>query len=622
MSISLERNNSPIKSNYRKDIDGLRAFAITTVIINHFNKNLLPGGYLGVDIFFVISGFVITSSLYHRPIKNFKDFISGFYERRLKRLVPALTIFVLIISILVCLFNPKASVNLQTGLASLFGISNLYLLKQSTDYFSQSTQLNVFTQTWSLGVEEQFYILFPFIIWFSGYGRQAKNGARNLLLYLGILSIVSLIGFIHLYQINQPAAYFLMPTRFWEMATGSIIFLTLKGKEKIKIFLKKIPPLLIFLLIIGVMYLPKDLAVLSTISVVVLTSLLITSLRINTLVYKIFTNPKIVYIGLISYSLYLWHWSVLSISRWTIGIHWWSLPFQLTLIIGLSITSYKFIEKPFRNKNFFRKRLKTICSMIAMIFIVSLSLVGFIRPLKEKLFTGDSTNKWNLKGFGETKIIKNTDFSTIYLLGDSHAGHYGAAMTYLVENRNLNFIMHPQAGGLEIMNKDSEEHILAPLRRYKNIFKKGDIIIFSSSIPKYKLNGEFTKAYKTFLKSTKIIGMKYFLISPTPIFSKVQKGDTCQKEWYRPSWSINSSCFAKIKKSEWLASESESLILIQKFLRENPEVTYIDTFSQVCPEDFCRNHDKNSLMYKDDHHLTSYGAMKLIPVIETILFSN
>ena len=158
-------NNIPSKrSRYRPEIDGLRAFAVITVIINHFNKDILPGGYLGVDIFFVISGFVITSSLYQRPSKNFKDFISGFYERRIKRLVPALSVFVLITSIAICLFNPATELSLKTGLTSLFGLSNLYLLKQSTDYFAQSTELNVFTHTWSLGVEEQFYILFPFLI--------------------------------------------------------------------------------------------------------------------------------------------------------------------------------------------------------------------------------------------------------------------------------------------------------------------------------------------------------------------------------------------------------------------------------------------------------------------------
>ena len=159
MSFSSENNNKTTRSPYFKEIDGLRAFAIILVIINHFNKDLIPGGYLGVDIFFVISGFVITSSLHNKKSKNFKDFLSRFYERLFKRLFPALVVFVLSISICVCLFNPFPSVALKTGLSSLFGISNLYLLKQSTDYFAQSTQLNVFTHTWSLSVEEHFYII-------------------------------------------------------------------------------------------------------------------------------------------------------------------------------------------------------------------------------------------------------------------------------------------------------------------------------------------------------------------------------------------------------------------------------------------------------------------------------
>ena len=203
VSTNNKENKSFVKSKYRPEIDGLRAFAVVAVIINHFNKEILPNGYLGVDIFFVISGFVITSSLYQRPSKNFKDFIGGFYERRIKRLVPALAVFVLVTSIAICLFNPEPYLSLWTGLTSLFGLSNLYLLKHSTDYFAQSTELNVFTHTWSLGVEEQFYILFPFLIWFSGFGRQTKNGARNLFLIVGTLTIASLIGFLYVYPIIE-----------------------------------------------------------------------------------------------------------------------------------------------------------------------------------------------------------------------------------------------------------------------------------------------------------------------------------------------------------------------------------------------------------------------------------
>ena len=182
--------------------------------------------------------------------------------------------------------------------------------------------------------------------------------------------------------------------------------------------------------------------------------------------------------------------------------------------------------------------------------------------------------------------------------------------------------MHPQGGGLNLINESAEEHVLAPMRKYKNKLKVGDIIVFSSSIDKYNRTIDFTKTYQTFLENTKKIGIKYFLISPTPTFSKVKKGDTCQKEWFRPSWAISSLCFTKVNKNEWIASNSETNLLIKNFLIRNPRVFYIDTFSLLCPDDYCKNHDQNSFMYKDAHHLTSYGAMKMKKIIENFVFPN
>ncbi len=622
--IDIASNNISSKSSrYRPEIDGLRAFAVVTVIINHFNKDILPGGYLGVDIFFVISGFVITSSLCQRPSKDFKDFISGFYERRLKRLVPALSVFVLITSITICLFDPTPEFSLKTGLTSLFGLSNLYLLRQATDYFGESTQLNLFTHTWSLGVEEQFYILFPFLIWFSGFGRQSKNSARNLLLTVGILTIASLIGFLYLYPINQSAAYFLMPSRFWEMASGCLLFIEFQKRKSIEQFLEKTPPLLVLALIIGVMFLPMSWAAASTVAVVALSSILIASLKKKTAAFKIFTNSKVVYIGRISYSLYLWHWGVLAFSHWTIGIHWWSVPFQVALMFGLAISSYQWIETPLRNDNWFSKRWKTL--MVSGGVLVALSggiLAVLSKPLEGQLFIGRQYTKWNMYTYGETKIIHSPRLPTIYLIGDSHSGHYGAVMTHLSDKKEFNFIMHPRGIGLTLLNNGVEEYIIAPLRKYKKDFKKGDIIIFSGAIEKYKDGTDWTTQYKSFLLQTKKIGLKYMLIGPTPSFSGLEKGETCQEEWYRPLWAISPVCFEQVNKSEFISSNNIPIRLIEKFLLANPKVSYIDAMSVLCQDPYCKSYDQSSVMYKDVNHLNSYGAMKLRKTIETVMQSK
>jgi len=625
MSRNIKGNNLSVKSRYRPEIDGLRAFAVTAVIINHFNKEILPNGYLGVDIFFVISGFVITSSLYQRPSKNFKDFIRGFYERRIKRLVPALSVFVLIMSIAICLFNPSSGTSLKTGLTSLFGLSNLYLFKDSTDYFAQSTELNVFTHTWSLGVEKQFYILFPCLIWFSGFGRQTKNGAHNLFLIIGALTIASLIAFLYLYQTNQPSAYFLMPTRFWEMASGCLLFISFQKRKSIELFLEKVPPTIVLAFIIGVMYLPMSLATTSTVSVVVLSLVLIASLKKGTTAYNFFTSPKVVYIGLISYSLYLWHWGVLSISRWTIGIHWWSIPFQIALMSGLAIASYRYIETPLRKGNWFGKRWKTIVVGGGVLVTLSSGLIALGKPLKGKLFIGNQYNVWNMKNwqYEETKITHNLTLPTIYLIGDSHTGHYGAVMSHLAGKKEFNLIMHPNGYGLQLLNNGiTEEYVLAPLREYKNDFKKEDVIVFSAHVRKYTNEHNWTKQYETFLQQTKNIEMKFILISPTPIFREVKGIYTCQEEWYRPSWAISHLCFGEIKKSEWFASNAVSTAKIEQFLLANPKVSYIDAFSILCPDSYCKNHDQLSFMYRDNNHLSSYGAMKLSKTIETFIRSK
>ena len=136
------------------------------------------------------------------------------------------------------------------------------------------------------GVEEQFNIIFPFLIWFSGFGRQTKQGIKNFTNILGALTLLSFILFINLYHTNQSLAYFMMPSRFWEMASGSLIFLVLQRKNFIKQYLSKIPTSIFFLMIIGVMFLPVSSGALATILIVFLSSILLISLREKTFINR------------------------------------------------------------------------------------------------------------------------------------------------------------------------------------------------------------------------------------------------------------------------------------------------------------------------------------------------
>ena len=652
----INQNRSYVKGRYRPEIDGLRAFALVSVIINHFNKNLLPGGYLGVDIFFVISGFVITSSLYHRPSKSFKDFITGFYKRRIKRILPVLSVFVFITSIAICLFNPNPTLFLRTGLTSLFGVSNLYLLKQSTDYFAPSTELNVFTHTWSLGVEEQFYLLFPFLVWFSGFGRQTKNGARNLFLILGGLTILSLIGFLYLYTTNQPAAYFLMPTRFWEIATGCLIFILFQKRKSIEEFTGKIPPIFILILIIGVMYLPMAWAIASTVAVVILSAILIVSIKKGTISYVFFANPKIVYIGLISYSLYLWHWGVLSISRWTIGINWWSLPFQITLMLGLAIASTRYIESPLRKSDWFEKRRNLIGSCGGMIFTLSSSLFVLEKPLMGIIYLGNKKpqensphilkledkcppdKKFDLKTISDC-ILSSKNGRNILSIGDSQTEHLIPLLHKLNNDDGFGVFFYSSCGtnfpslvetrstGYKNPDKFSEKYkkSIDYFNYYFSKLKRGDIILLSSRyevrwnrpIPRKERNLKFTfydsrnnilsgdqsyKKWKTLFNEIAVNslskGVKVIVFNTIPSFPE----HVHRREWF------NSMNISSVKRDNIINNSRLADSALKNLANHFENVEVFDVFSELCPE---TQYLCTSEKYIDQTHLSSLGSLSL-----------
>lgn len=660
-------NKSLIKGKYRSEIDGLRAFAVVAVIINHFNNDFLPSGYLGVDIFFVISGYVITSSLAGRKSKDFSDFISGFYERRIKRIIPALASFVLVAGLIICFFNPEPRFSLRTGFTSLFGLSNLYLLRQSTDYFAHTTSLNVFTHTWSLGVEEQFYFIFPFIIWFTGFGRQTNKGSRNLFISISLLVISSLIYFIYLHSSDQSAAYFLMPSRLWEMGSGCLLFLSHQKGGKTIAKLERISPFIVSIAIILVMFLPKSFAVPSTISIIILTSLLITSLREGKPLFNFFTKKGIVHIGLISYSLYLWHWGIIAISRWTIGIHWWSIPFQIGLIYFLSVFSYKYIETPLRKKEWSFSRLKSIIKGIFTLIISAIALFLVDTSLNGKLYLGNKGNRPNLInklslpiildnqkdlfGGSDCYLESNSDvgkeidlkkcslgnFLTankrVLIIGNSHSAAFANTFVNIFQNTDeYAFLLTSSYGASpvkEIPNftswdKANEYYWEKLIPSLINYLKEGDIVFSINDLnydfkkgapsrkPKLKL---LEKGLTNFSKELKSKSIKLVFLHNLP-YIRESGCDirTSSKEWFNHFGTV---CKIPNKNESYISRKPLSKTL--KKLEKEKLITVIDLFDLFCPNNECSYFDKNGIrLYRDEVHPSLEASIMAAPKIKKV----
>jgi peptidoglycan/LPS O-acetylase OafA/YrhL len=456
--VTLTSNSTP-KSNYRPEIDGLRALAVGAVIANHFDKNLLPSGYLGVDIFFVISGFVITSSLARNQAKNFGDFLLGFYGRRIKRLYPALLLVVAVAATAITLVDPNPGSSLLTGISAVFGFSNVYLYSRLTDYFAASADLNVFLHTWSLGVEEQFYFLFPFLVWLSGFSRADPSGSRRLAWMLIPTLLASALSFAFLYPHNQAQAYFLITNRFWELASGSLLFLA-AGQGWINRW-PSAGSLPVLAALIGVMFLPLKSAVPATFLCIGLTCLLLHGLRSDRLTSRLLSWRPLVYVGLISYSLYLWHWPVLAISRWTVGVHASTIPFQILLIFLLAWSSYSYVETKCRHSSWPSSRSLTLMLAALAALATAAWLTALGKGIHEYLFLGKrnqiqdrftvlagrSSEICNLfsdpaAAYQFTKrcgFAGNPDRPTIYLLGDSQIEQFAQPISAFASQKQYGF---------------------------------------------------------------------------------------------------------------------------------------------------------------------------------------
>ena len=448
---------------YRPDIDGLRGVAILSVVISHAFPEILSGGFIGVDIFFVISGYLI-STIIIKSIREEYFSVISFYKRRIIRIFPAL-ITILFCALIAGWFSLFSDEFKQVGKHAAGGaafIANIILWKD-INYFDNAAQLKPLLHLWSLGIEEQFYIIFPFLLLLSK--------KLNISFFKAALVIYICSFALSLYYTfyNKPAAFYSPISRGWELATGVIVSCLSTQNNKFSLKLKNIQAFCgISLICIGLFLINEKskfpgIIVLLPVTGAALFIFAGADAWINKV---IISNKFFVWIGLVSYPLYLWHWPILSWMR--IGISDGSyrdiLIFEKIIALVsafiLSILTYKYIEKPIRFGG--KKNMWSMILLVIMFFIAVSGWLIFLNngfPKRIKLVPPSASILFNkyphpLKTdccgqiYPDFKdswscLLSKPEQADIALIGDSHAMMYYQSLDKKMSNHNILNISHP-----------------------------------------------------------------------------------------------------------------------------------------------------------------------------------
>lgn len=356
--LSNKKMDKILTKQFRNDIQGLRAIAVVVVFI--FHLGYLPNGYLGVDIFFVISGFLITGIL-NREFLEGKYSLIKFYIRRTRRIIPLVLLVNFIALVLGFIFMlPDDYENLgQSVVATNLFSNNILQYITLGDYWDVMNDYKPLMHTWSLGVEEQYYLIFPLLFLFL-----PKKG--NFLFYLLIfLTFVSLYFFVS--SENEAFSFYLLPTRFFEISIGGVAALIVSKTKK-----NQIISILSLFFLLGVVF--CDIGLSNNIELfiaVVVTGLILLFNEQQSFVDKILSLPPMVFIGKISFSIYMWHQLILAFYRYLNGTHIGLLPslFILGLTVVLSVMSFHWVEDTFRRKD--KISNKVLFSTVIISFLIT-----------------------------------------------------------------------------------------------------------------------------------------------------------------------------------------------------------------------------------------------------------
>lgn len=342
--------------HYRTEIDGLRALAVLPVIAYHAGFAGFSGGFVGVDIFFVISGYLITSILLDE-LQNQRFTLLGFYERRIRRILPALFLVLAATTAAAgwLLLPHEMAAFGRSLMAVIIFASNILFWKES-DYFATESEYIPLLHTWSLAVEEQYYLIFPLLLAFLW-----KFGRQPIWLVLGSLTLLGIATCEWLWRVDAGANFYLLPSRFWELLLGALAALYLNKQTPVQGWPAQILAALGLVLILGsIVFLntslpfPSSYALFPTLGA----TLIILFAAPTNLAGQLLALKPLVWIGLISYSAYLWHQPLLVFARMQpyIEASLWLMAAMALSSLVLAWLSWRYVERPFRNRQRFTRR--------------------------------------------------------------------------------------------------------------------------------------------------------------------------------------------------------------------------------------------------------------------------
>jgi peptidoglycan/LPS O-acetylase OafA/YrhL len=637
-----------LQNNYRLDIQGMRAIAVLLVFFAHANWFGFSGGFVGVDIFFVISGYVITQLLFKQYQHQGTITLHQFYARRLQRLFPLLLITILVTSLVsfLVMIPLEQLAQYDSAKSAVLWLSNLFFINSNVDYFAFSSRDNIYLHTWSLGVEEQFYLLWPLLILLAARFAP-KSWSKSSALIIVIIT-VTLTSFLFLAYMTNKAnnyAFYLMFTRAWQFGLGALILLLHTSKNRHHLFsqpnftLEAASILGVALLFFATTMFdhntpyPNWQVLLPTIGTALL--LLPRYTHGFTFIGKLLATKPLVFIGNISYSFYLWHWVLLLISmRMVKYFPFMNTAFAFLLTFIISILTYRFIETPFRNSQKLRKQPKLVIigslSMMALMVLILNGLESYSSHLSEansqKLLTSarynipvassEKCNDWY-----HSAVVKKCEFGNtqsknkIVLFGDSQLTQWSPAIIEHYEKLGWHIVSITK-NGCPIINRSFFYYRILSVYTVCDNWRNAAIKDIQDIRPKILVMGN-SSGYP-FTKTQWIEGSKEIIQQLLPFVDRIKLiAGTPKLDFDGPY------CLARAR---WMSHFIDGLEQQQcarplhndktwnwqeLLTSDYDRVQFINLANLICPNNICMASHNQQLTYRDSQHLSIEFVLSL-----------